>query len=77
MQTIRTVLLPVDGLMRDHPKFASVRLAVFAAILQHLDEIRAQGSKNPLEDRTEAGAHARIGDIYLKGELGRGSQDAE
>ena len=66
LKTVRGVLFKVDDLMRNDAKLYPVRMQIIQAMLKDLDEIRDHALKNPLDDRTEAVAFSRIGEIYFR-----------
>jgi serine/threonine protein kinase/tetratricopeptide (TPR) repeat protein len=66
LDTVRDVLLRVDDLMKNDAKLAPLRVEIIHRMLEDVDRIRDHAIKNPLEDRTEAVAYSRIGDIYFK-----------
>ena len=66
LDTIRGVLRDVDDQMKNDIRFAALRRKIVEKMLSDLDKIRDHALKNPLEDRTEALAYTRIGDIYFR-----------
>jgi tetratricopeptide (TPR) repeat protein len=66
LDTIRDVLLRVDDLMKNDVRLMPLRLEIIHRMLVDVDRIRDHALKNPLEDRTEALAYTRIGEIYFK-----------
>ncbi len=66
LDTVRDVLLRVDDLMKNNTQLVPLRLEIIRRMLDDVDHIRDHALKNPLEDRTEAIAHSRMGDIYFK-----------
>ena len=67
LDTVRDVLLRVDELMKNDVKLVPLRLEIIRRMLDNVDRIRDHAQKNPLEDRTEALAYSRIGEIYFRG----------
>jgi eukaryotic-like serine/threonine-protein kinase len=67
LDTIRVVLLRVDGAMRHDVRLAPVRREILDTMLGSLDKIRDRALASPLEDRTEAIAYTRIGELYMQG----------
>jgi serine/threonine-protein kinase len=67
LDTVRDVLLRVDDRMKSDARLIPLRLDIIRQMLDNVDRIRDHARKNPLEDRTEAMAHWRIGEIYFKG----------
>ena len=65
LNTVRDVLLRVDELMKNDAKLFPVRVEIIRRMIEDVDRIRDHANKNPLEDRTEALAFARIGEIYF------------
>jgi serine/threonine protein kinase/tetratricopeptide (TPR) repeat protein len=66
LDTVRDVLLRVDELMKNDAKLAPLRIEIIRRMLEDVDRIRDHANKNPLEDRTEAIAYSRMGEIYFK-----------
>ncbi len=66
LDTVRDVLLRVDELMANDVRLVPLRLQIINRMVEDVDKIRDHALKNPLEDRTEAIAYSRIGDIYFK-----------
>jgi serine/threonine-protein kinase len=66
LETVRDVLFRVDELMNKNTRLIPLRLEIVRRMLDDVDHIRDHALKNPLEDRTEAAAFFRIGDIYFK-----------
>ena len=66
LDTVRDVLLRVDDLMKNDVKLAPLRIEIIRRMMVDVDRIRDHAVKNPLEDRTEAVALTRIGEIYFK-----------
>jgi tetratricopeptide (TPR) repeat protein len=66
LNTVRDVLLRVDHLMKNDVRLVPLRLEIIQRMLSDVDRIRDHALKNPLEDRTEALAFTRIGEIYFK-----------
>jgi eukaryotic-like serine/threonine-protein kinase len=67
LDTVRDVLLRVDELMKNDVRLVPLRLEIIRRMLTDVDRIRDHAQKNPLEDRTEALAYARMGEIYFRG----------
>ncbi|HJZ89303.1 MAG TPA: protein kinase [Gemmataceae bacterium] len=66
LDTIRGVLLRVDDLMKNDVRLAPLRVEIIRRMMTDLDKVRDHALKNPLHDRTEAMAFARIGEIYYR-----------
>jgi serine/threonine protein kinase len=66
LDTVRDVLFRVDELMKTDTRLIPLRLEIVRRMLVDVDHIRDHALKNPLEDRTEAAAFTRIGDIYFE-----------
>lgn len=66
LDTVRDVLLRVDDLMKNDAKLAPLRIEIIRRMLEDVDRIRDHAKKNPLEDRTEAVAYNRLGEVYFK-----------
>jgi len=66
LDTIRGVLLQVDELMKNDIRLAPLRVEIIRRMMTDLDKVRDHAVKNPLQDRTEALAFSRIGDIYYR-----------
>jgi eukaryotic-like serine/threonine-protein kinase len=66
LDTIRDVLLRVDELMKNDARLAPLRIEIIRRMLDDVDRVRDHAQKNPLEDRTEAIAHIRMGEIYYR-----------
>ena len=66
LDTVRGVLLYTDNAMRNNAALAPVRVQVINSMLANLDRVRDHARKNPLEDRTEAVAYSRIGEVYFR-----------
>src|SRR5262249_38602480 len=66
LDTVRDVLLRVDELMKKDLRLAPLRIEIIQRMLDDVDRIRDHALKNPLEDRTEAIAHSRLGEIYFR-----------
>lgn len=66
LDTVRDVLLRVDELMKNDVKLAPLRVEIIRRMVEDVDRIRDHAIKNPLEDRTEAIAYSRMGEIYFK-----------
>jgi tetratricopeptide (TPR) repeat protein len=67
LNTIRNILVRVDEVMKNDAKLAPLRVQIIRHMLEDLDKVRDTAVKNPLEDRTEAIAYSRMGEIYFKG----------
>jgi serine/threonine protein kinase/tetratricopeptide (TPR) repeat protein len=67
LDTVRDVLLRVDERMKADARLVPLRIDIIRQMLDNVDRIRDHARKNPLEDRTEAVANSRIGEIYFKG----------
>lgn len=65
LNTVRDVLLRVDELMKNDARLFPVRVEIIRRMIDDVDRIRDHANKNPLEDRTEAIAFSRIGEIYF------------
>lgn len=66
LDTIRGILHKVDDLMKNDGRFVGLRRSIIDTMLEDLNRVRDHALKNPLEDRTEAIAYQRIGDIYMQ-----------
>src|SRR4029079_18518917 len=66
LDTVRGVLLRVDELMKNDARLAPLRVEIIRRMLTDVDNIRDHALKNPLEDRTEALAYSRMGEIYFR-----------
>src|SRR5205807_2297719 len=66
LETVRDVLLRVDDLMKNDAKLAPLRVQIIHRMLDDVDRIRDHAQKNPLEDRTEAIAYSRMGEVYFR-----------
>jgi serine/threonine protein kinase len=66
LDTVRDVLLRVDEQMKRDSRLMEIRLGIIRLMADDVDRIRDHALKNPLEDRTEAIAHLRMGEIYFK-----------
>ena len=66
LDVVRGISVDVDSLMRDKLSLAPLRMAIQKKMLSDVDKIRDHAAKNPLDDRGEAVALARLGDIYLQ-----------
>ena len=66
LDTVRDVLLRVDDLMKNDTRLAPLRIEIIRRMLEDVDRIRDHALKNPLEDRTEALAYSRMGEIYFR-----------
>ncbi len=66
LDTVRAVLRDVDNQMRNSMSLAPLRRRIVDTMLAKLSAIRSTALNNPLEDRTEALAYARIADIYSR-----------
>ena len=65
VNTLRTLLLGVDDLMRTNAKLAPTRLKIIEKIQADFDKLRDHAASNPLFARTEAIALTRIGDVFF------------
>jgi serine/threonine protein kinase len=65
LDTVRDVLFRVDELMKNDVRFAPLRIEIVRRMLEDVDRIRDHALKNPLEERTEALAFIRLGEIYF------------
>jgi tetratricopeptide (TPR) repeat protein len=74
LNTIRNILVRVDEVMKKDAKLAPLRVQIIHTMLEDLDKVRDTAVKNPLEDRTEAIAFSRMGEIYF---MGNRIQEAE
>ena len=74
LDTVANVILRVDDLMKNDVKLSALRVEIIRRMLDDVQKIRDHALKNPLEDRTEAMAFTRIGDIYFEANR---VQDAE
>ena len=72
---LRVVAFRVDDLLRNNVKFVALRRDIFDRLLASLDKIRDKTLADPLDDRTEAVAYTRIGEIYFR--AGRMADAAE
>jgi tRNA A-37 threonylcarbamoyl transferase component Bud32/tetratricopeptide (TPR) repeat protein len=66
LDTVRGVLLRVDDLMKNDTRLAPLRIEIIRRMLDDVDRIRDHALKNPLEDRTEALAYSRLGEVYFR-----------
>jgi tetratricopeptide (TPR) repeat protein len=66
LNTVRDILLRVDDLMKNDARLAPLRIEIIRRMLDNVDRIRDHALKNPLEDRTEAIAYSRLGEIYFR-----------
>ncbi|HVK08059.1 MAG TPA: tetratricopeptide repeat protein, partial [Gemmataceae bacterium] len=66
LDTVRDVLIRVDELMKNDVTLAPLRVEIIRRMLEDVDRIRDHAKKNPLEDRTEAIAYTRMGDVYFR-----------
>lgn len=75
LDTVRGVLLRVDELMKNDVRLAPLRIEIIRRMLDDVDRIRDHAIKNPLEDRTEAIAYARMGEVYSRSNRPTDAQD--
>jgi tetratricopeptide (TPR) repeat protein len=66
LDTVRDIILRVDERMKNDVRLAPLRIEIIQRMLVDVDRIRDHALKNPLEDRTEALAYSRLGEIYYK-----------
>jgi tetratricopeptide (TPR) repeat protein len=65
LNTVRDVLFRVDEVMKHDAKLFPIRVEIIRRMIEDVDRIRDHATKNPLEDRTEASAFIRIGELYF------------
>jgi serine/threonine-protein kinase len=65
MGLLRGNSLYVDNELKGKLSLAPIRLRVQQVILRDLEKLRKDMADHPLGGRTEAGAHQRMGDVYL------------
>jgi tetratricopeptide (TPR) repeat protein len=65
MGLLRGNSLYVDNELKGKLSLAPIRLRIQQVILRDLEKLRKDMADHPLGGRTEAGAHQRMGDVYL------------